>query len=134
VREGERLFSREEAEALLVEVAPALERARQLAQELAEADRVAQEQRWRARGDGHVVETRPEPSERRWREAANELAEIVHRLQRLGIVVRDVRTGLIDFPSLREGRTVYLCWQVGEPPRIAWWHTPEAGFPGRQPL
>ena len=50
-----------------------------------------------------------------------------------GIVVRDIEQGLIDFPGRREGREIYLCWRLGEE-AVDFWHTPEAGFPGRQPL
>ena len=52
----------------------------------------------------------------------------------MGIVVRDVRSGLIDFPTVREGRIVHLCWRRGEPLRIEFWHEVDAGFAGRQPL
>ena len=51
----------------------------------------------------------------------------------MGIVVRDPSSGLIDFPSKREGKVVFLCWRVGEE-RIAYWHDPESGFAGRKPL
>ena len=47
--------------------------------------------------------------------------------------MRDVDTGLLDFPSLREGETVLLCWQPGEP-AVAWWHGVEDGFAGRRPI
>lgn len=50
-----------------------------------------------------------------------------------GIIVRDLETGLIDFPCLAEGRTVFLCWRFGEG-RIDFWHEEDAGFAGRQPL
>ena len=49
------------------------------------------------------------------------------------IVLRDLERGLIDFPSLREGREVYLCWVEGEDD-IAFWHDLDAGYAGRQPL
>jgi hypothetical protein len=49
------------------------------------------------------------------------------------IVLRDLDRGLIDFPSLREGREVYLCWIEGEDD-IAFWHDLDAGYAGRQPL
>jgi hypothetical protein len=48
-------------------------------------------------------------------------------------LLKDLDTGLIDFPTLRDGREVYLCWQLGEP-HIAWWHEIETGFSGRLPL
>ncbi len=49
------------------------------------------------------------------------------------IVLRDLDRGLIDFPSLRDGREVYLCWIDGEGD-IGFWHELDAGYPGRQPL
>jgi hypothetical protein len=54
-------------------------------------------------------------------------------LEALDIVVRDVERGLIDFPALRDGDEVYLCWVLGEP-EVAFWHGLDAGFAGRQPL
>mgnify|MGYP000642736008 FL=1 len=50
-----------------------------------------------------------------------------------GIIVRDVATGLVDFPSQREGREVFLCWIRGEE-RIDFWHETNRGFTHRQPL
>jgi hypothetical protein len=55
------------------------------------------------------------------------------QLEALDIVLRDPRRGLVDFPSIRDGDEVYLCWQLDEQ-QVAWWHEPEAGFAGRQPL
>ena len=49
------------------------------------------------------------------------------------IVLRDLVRGLIDFPALRDGREIYLCWVEGED-EIGFWHEPEAGFGGRRPL
>ena len=49
------------------------------------------------------------------------------------IVLRDLDRGLIDFPSLRGEREVYLCWEEGEP-EIGYWHDPGAGFAGRRRL
>jgi hypothetical protein len=54
-------------------------------------------------------------------------------LQAMDIVLRDADRGLVDFPSIRDGEEVYLCWLADEP-RVEWWHEPEAGFAGRQPL
>ena len=50
-----------------------------------------------------------------------------------GIVLRDLDRGLIDFPSLRDGREVYLCWIDGETD-IGFWHELDAGYAGRQEL
>jgi len=66
--------------------------------------------------------------------ALSELAEHAGRLEALGVQLKDFDRGIIDFPSLREGRVVLLCWQMGEGDGLEWWHEVEAGFPGRQPL
>jgi hypothetical protein len=54
-------------------------------------------------------------------------------LQAVDVVLRDADKGLVDFPSIRDGEEIYLCW-LAEEPRVGWWHEPEAGFAGRQPL
>ena len=62
-----------------------------------------------------------------------ELREAMLEVREHGLVLRDLDRGLVDFPALRDGREVYLCWEEGEP-EIAFWHEPEAGFGGRRPL
>ena len=57
----------------------------------------------------------------------------VQAIQDLGVIVKDVNSGLIDFPALRSGREVFLCWRYNEP-SIAFLHELHAGFAGRQPL
>ncbi|HKH23109.1 MAG TPA: DUF2203 domain-containing protein [Solirubrobacterales bacterium] len=66
-------------------------------------------------------------------EAFLEVRRILTALQEAGIVLRDIDRGLVDFPSTRDGREVYLCWELGEH-EVAWWHDPDAGFGGREPL
>jgi len=63
-----------------------------------------------------------------------ELSARTGELEALGVQLKDYARGLIDFPSLRDGRVVLLCWQLGEGDQIEWWHDVEAGFAGRQPL
>jgi hypothetical protein len=62
------------------------------------------------------------------------LAEHTGELESLGVQLKDYERGLLDFPSMREGRVVLLCWQLGEGDRIEWWHDLETGFAGRQPI
>ena len=62
-----------------------------------------------------------------------ELRDSMIELRELEVVLRDLDRGLLDFPSLRDGREVYLCWEEGED-GIAFWHEPDAGFGGRRPL
>lgn len=57
----------------------------------------------------------------------------VRAIERLGLEVKDVNLGLVDFLAQRDGRDVYLCWRYDEP-RITHWHDLDAGFAGRQPL
>ncbi len=68
-----------------------------------------------------------------WFEAQQVLkAEVIYLAER-GILLKDPETGLVDFPADREGRTVYLCWRLGEE-RVAWYHEVTSGFSGRRPL
>jgi hypothetical protein len=62
-----------------------------------------------------------------------EVRRVLLGLEEVGIVLRDIDRGLADFPALRDGREIYLCWQRGED-RIGFWHELESGFPGRRPL
>jgi hypothetical protein len=57
----------------------------------------------------------------------------VEELTALGVRVKDADTGLVDFPSLRRGREVLLCWQAGED-AVEWWHDLESGFADRSPI
>jgi len=57
----------------------------------------------------------------------------VKAIQDLGVVVKDIEAGLLDFPAMRGGREVFLCWRYNEP-RVAFWHELHTGFAGRQPL
>ncbi len=57
----------------------------------------------------------------------------VKAIEGLGIELKDINTGLVDFLAERDGRDIYLCWRYDEP-KVAFWHDLEAGFAGRQPL
>jgi hypothetical protein len=66
-------------------------------------------------------------------EAFLELQRSLGELQAMDIVLRDLERGLVDFPAMREGREVYLCWEEGED-EVGHWHETDAGFSGRQDL
>jgi hypothetical protein len=66
-------------------------------------------------------------------EALATLRRDVEALNERGIILRDPESGLVDFPATREGRDVFLCWRLGEAD-VGYWHGPEGGFAGRQPL
>ena len=63
-----------------------------------------------------------------------ELTAKTNELEVLGVQLKDFDRGLVDFPSLREGRVVLLCWQIGEGDEVEWWHNVEDGFAGRTPI
>jgi len=60
-------------------------------------------------------------------------SEAIQEIEYMGVHVKDLRTGLVDFPYDRDGHIVYLCWRPDED-EISWWHETDAGFAGRQPL
>ena len=64
----------------------------------------------------------------------HELTTQLTELEALGVQLKDFERGLVDFPSLRDGRVVLLCWQLGEGDELEWWHDVDAGFAGRTPL
>ena len=59
--------------------------------------------------------------------------ESIAEIDSIGVQVKDIEAGLLDFPCHLDGQVVLLCWRIGEP-SIEHWHTVEAGFQGRQPL
>jgi hypothetical protein len=66
-------------------------------------------------------------------QAASALAQIVEQIQAAGVLVKDLDQGLLDFPALRDGEEILLCWHVGEDD-IQYWHGLEEGFAGRKPI
>ena len=76
-----------------------------------------------------VAARRKAEYEKAVQEAKDTLAEI----EAIGVQIKDFEQGLLDFPCILEGRTVLLCWKLGEK-EIAFWHSPEDGFAGRKPL
>lgn len=76
---------------------------------------------------------RAEQLERQAQAYARELDGYQRELEELGIQLKDRRLGLVDFPSEMSGRTVLLCWRLGEQ-EVQFWHEIDAGYAGRQPL
>ena len=62
-----------------------------------------------------------------------DVQEYLEELDTIGCLIKDYQRGLIDFPSRHEGRTVFLCWELGEPD-ILHWHELDAGYAGREPI
>jgi hypothetical protein len=122
----ERHFSVEEAGALLERVGPMLEALR------GARDRLTDAELHELLSDAAPGNGGGDPG-RSVGNAFLEVRRLLGELAGLGIVVRDIDRGLIDFPALRDGREVFLCWELGED-EIAYWHELDTGFGGRQPL
>jgi hypothetical protein len=67
------------------------------------------------------------------RAAVGRMEAAVRQIDAWGVTLRDIGSGLIDFPALANGRPIWLCWKLGEGD-IEWWHELEAGIAGRRPL
>ena len=63
----------------------------------------------------------------------DQMAAGVARIETMGITLRDIGDGLVDFPALVNGRQVWLCWRRGEE-TVGFWHPVDTGFSSRQPL
>jgi hypothetical protein len=122
-----KLFTVEEANALLPELRRLLARVRRQREVLGRLEPEARRAGERAEEGGGLA------SGSRYAQALNLVMEDAQAIAGLGIQIKDFDRGLCDFPHLRGGRVVLLCWQRGED-RVAWWHEVEAGFAGRQPL
>jgi hypothetical protein len=78
----------------------------------------------------------PEEAQRirlRMQGIVDQMAAAVARIDALGITLRDIERGLIDFPALASGRQVWLCWELGEE-QVGYWHELDMGFGSRRPL
>jgi hypothetical protein len=128
------IFTPEEANAALDELRPLVEAMVAAKRALDEAQEERDELGQRISGNGggippaelaaagEAVET-----------AASELAAAIGRVQAEGVLVKDLDSGLVDFPAKRDGEDVLLCWRLDED-EVAFWHGLDDGFAGRQPL
>jgi hypothetical protein len=130
-----RLFTFELAAKLLPRVRAALRQAVDLHNDYQQAEQEigAAQQRITMLG-GALVDTRELLNVRARREASVRLLrQTIESIQDMGCLLKDLDTGLVDFPTLYRGQEVYLCWKLGEA-EIAWWHGTEEGFGGRKPI
>ena len=129
-----RHFTPEEANALLAEIRPLVEQMVERRQAHAAALVRQEELEGHIRGNGGGIPPAElaEASAQVDREA-RELGRVVDEIVERGVEVKDLDEGLVDFPALRRGETVLLCWRLGEA-EVAHWHTVEDGFAGRRPL
>jgi len=124
-----KLFSPEKANALIPVLAPILEelwlKRRELAIGMLEADP--------AMRAGRPERPHDRRAARRFTELNAEIVRLMNRIEAYGCVVKNIDLGLLDFPALREGRPIYLCWKAGET-ALTCWHGTDEGFAQRKPL
>lgn len=129
-----KLFTLEEAEALLPKARDEVLAMQACKREIDALREMLSDVAGRSAGNGHVKDEESVAEKRRRAEAlVAQLNERLARLNAWGVEMKGLDDGLLDFPSEREGRVVYLCWRIGEE-RIAHWHEIDAGFAGRKPL
>jgi hypothetical protein len=124
-----KLFSVEEANALLPDVRAILVRLRRAYKRVLDFRDDA-----KRASEGAEVGGGGAPGGALYAASLLELSSLTGEMEALGVQIKDYSRGLIDFPHLRGERVVLLCWQLGEGDRIMWWHDVDAGFAGRQPL
>ena len=124
-----KIFTVQEANALLPDVRIILAKIQRAHRKLSQyRDEVKKASEAAEQGGGGIVEGAAYAS------ILTELTLRLGELEGLGVQLKDFERGLVDFPSLRDGRIVLLCWQLGEGDELEWWHDVDAGFAGRTPL
>jgi hypothetical protein len=126
-------FTREEADDLLPYIAPVLFKMRELKRRRDELLAQGTELVQKSRGNGHGVDNEAGRVRREIEETGARINELVEKVQGMGVELKDIDMGLIDFRAIREGREVYLCWKLGEE-HVSHWHELDAGYSGRQAL
>ncbi|GIW06810.1 MAG: hypothetical protein KatS3mg060_1615 [Dehalococcoidia bacterium] len=128
-----RYFTVDQANRMLPQLIPLLEELRAMKRQL---DRLREEQdalQEKARANGHHRAAEIADLAGQIERLVNESGERIAQINALGVQVKDIEMGLIDFPSLHRGKRVYLCWKLGEP-SVGFWHPIESGYAGRQPI
>jgi hypothetical protein len=127
-------FSLERANALIPRIAPLvfdlLAKRRDLAITLLEQSTMAGEVGLPAARLAGIRTPFPAP---KYGERKSEIVRLIHRIEAFGCIVKDIDLGLLDFPSVRDGEPVYLCWKAGDA-TIAHWHGIDEGFQSRKPI
>jgi hypothetical protein len=129
-----RLFTPREANSALDQVRPAAERLVAVRARMRELAETQSENILAIGGNGvGYAATDLKAAQGGLEELADQAAAAVRELVALGVVVKDLDLGLLDFPAVRDGEEVELCWQVGEG-AVEYWHPLEAGYRGRKPI
>jgi len=126
-----RYYDIDAANARVEELRPILEQLRDDRDAVAAANTDLRRLRETNGSSKHADETKAREDE--IRALVKRMEESVAQIDAWSVTLRDIATGLIDFPALVNGRPVWLCWRLGEGP-IEWWHEHDRGFEDRKPL
>lgn len=121
---SEKLYTREEANALLPYLAPTLVELREKSEQAAQ---IRESVTLSAATNGGSIKRE------RWSRTLARVGELLQRLQDWELQLRDPGTGLVDFPAEIDGQEAWICWRLGEP-EVGYWHPRSEGFGGRRPL
>ena len=128
-----RRFSREEADALLPQIAPLLTQIRDLNRKNDETRSAVNALQGTLKSNGHSLDVEMARLSQALQSTGAAINELIERVAGVGAEVKDLEMGLVDFRSERDGREVYLCWKLGEE-RVSFWHDLNTGYASRQPL
>jgi hypothetical protein len=126
-----RIFSLDEARELIPVVREAMQDIQTEKQKLDALRRQLRQLTPTMRGNGHADDA--QTLENQIHAQVTILRAALEAMGDAGVLVKDIEMGLVDFPSLRDGEIVYLCWKIDEPD-IQYWHHIDDGFAGRRPL
>jgi hypothetical protein len=122
-----KLFTVEEANRLIPRLRPLIKRVVSARQSLLDIQGDIQKAREKAKYDGGSTVGA------QYVRLLTVFTSAISEIEDMGVLVKDFRTGLCDFPHLKDGRVIYLCWKMDED-KIRYWHEVDAGFAGRQPI
>ncbi len=126
-----RYYRLDEANERLAELRPMLEKLRDDRNAVAELQQKIRDVRSNNGSADHAAEIGRIEDE--MRKIVGEMKDAVDQVDEWGVALRDIGTGLIDFPALANGRPIWLCWRLGEGD-IGWWHEADSGFDSRRRL
>lgn len=127
-----RLFTVDEANSLLPEIAKAMKEIQFHRNTMLQ---IAHSKDEIAGGNGNILDSPQQFKEdvEAIGNSIDRIRDLVDQINSTGAEVKDIERGLVDFPHIRDGKVVFLCWTVGEE-QITYWHDLDSGFSGRKPL
>lgn len=126
-----RFYTIDAANARIAELRPVLEKLRADRDAIAEATADLRHLRDTNGSSQHAEEVAAK--EQRLRDLVRAMEQAVAQIEVWSVTLREIGTGLVDFPALVAGRPVWLCWRLDEE-RVGFWHEHDRGFSDRKPL